>query len=128
MAMNSNQKSLLTDDSMISLDCDDKLIELTYDEISDLLNEFDPEFDNFKSIVMNILHSPFDEQYITDLVDKWYNSRVHHNQDTVQSFSQYYSHELNNKWFFSIIKHLDTDRRKYWLDKIKKKRKIEILK
>ncbi len=95
------------------------LIQMTADELPELMNEFEPTFENFEKIMVNMFHSPMDKEYITYMVKWWYyQNNDHHNLNTIDLYSeQYYEKVDSNKWFFSILKHLDYDTRKKYLEK-----------
>lgn len=46
---------------LCDLSYNDNLIMMEADDIIELLNEFPPEYDNFKNIATNFLHSPYDQ-------------------------------------------------------------------
>ena len=89
----------------------DDLIKMSSNELLLLMNEFEPIFENFEKVMINLFHSPFEKKFITNLVKEWYfQNDDHHNLNTVDVYSdQYYTKEDSNKWFFSIMKHLEHD-------------------
>ena len=97
----------------------ENLIILSPEELLHLLNHFDPVFDNFEKVVINLFHSPYEKEVITDLVKEWYfQDDDHHNMNTIDQYSdQYYEKVVSNKWFFSILKHLDYEIRKEFYEK-----------
>ena len=111
--VNQNRTGFTIEDLYVNTD----LILLDEDELLNLFNEFDYEFDNLKEVIMNALHSPYDKDFIVGVVNKWYNQRIHHNEGTVESFSKYYENVNSNKWFFSILKHLSKEKRRWYKDK-----------
>ena len=90
---------------------EDTLIEMTAAELLDIMNQFDNSFDVLNSEFINILHSPFDKEFLRDCLKQWYNSREHANGDDCidEYIDKYYKHESSNKWFYSLIKHLPSE-------------------
>ena len=102
----------------MNLDASENLIKLTDEEMSELLSNFEPTYDNFKNIVSNLMHSPFGRDDALKWIESWYFSGDHQNKDTIKDYCENY-HEIitNNKWFWSIVKHLKTDERNKWRTK-----------
>ena len=114
----SNSSDFVLANEFSNLDAHNDLIEMPDEELLELLNEFAPEYDNFKSITINLLHSPYEEEHAKSLLEKWYNQRVHTNISPIDAYSNTcYEKLMSNRWFFSIINHLPEDRKKYWLSK-----------
>ena len=68
-----------------------KLISMTDDEILELLGNFEPEYDNFTKIVSNLIHSPYSQEHELKLIEKWYFTRKHHNDQTIELYvNKYY--------------------------------------
>ena len=103
---------------LLNLDASENLIKLTDEEMSELLSNFEPTYDNFNNIVTNLVHSPFGRDDVLKWIESWYFSGDHQNKDTIKVYCEKY-HEIitNNKWFWSIAKHLKTDERKKWRTK-----------
>ena len=103
---------------LLNLDASENLIKLTDEEMSEFLNNFEPTYDNFKNIVSNLMHSPFGRDDVLKWIESWYFSGDHQNTETIKDFCENY-HEIitNNKWFWSIVKHLKTDERNKWRTK-----------
>ena len=95
------------------------LINMTPEELHELMIEFEPTFPNFEKIMVNLFHSPFDQEYMTFMVKNWYFARNdHHNLTTIDDYSEkYYEKVDSNKWFFSILNHLDATKKRYYLEK-----------
>ena len=113
-----------------SIDCTYKRIELTDDEFDELRSNFHCEFDYLKAIGCNLLHSSFDKERIREILSKWYNQREHTNEFTLDAFvDRYYTFEDTNKWFYSIVNHIeDISIRDEWLNKFKNWSVDEIIK
>ena len=103
---------------LLNLDASENLIKLTDEEMSELLSNFEPTYDNFNNIVTNLVHSPFGRDDVLKWIESWYFSGDHQNKDTIKVYCEKY-HEIitNNKWFWSIVKHLKTDERNKWRTK-----------
>lgn len=103
---------------LLNLDASENLIKLSDEEMSEFLNNFEPTYDNFINIVSNLMHSPFGRDDVLKWIESWYFSGDHQNKDTIKVYCEKY-HEIitNNKWFWSIAKHLKTDERKKWRTK-----------
>lgn len=96
------------------------LISLSDEELFSLLKLFPPEHDNLSNIVINVFHSPLNIESTIPIVESWYNQRIHTNPCPVRSYAKYADHVESNKWFYSIIKHIeDPITKQYWLDKVK---------
>ena len=99
------------------LNVEDELIMLSDNELLELLNNFESTYENFTSVVCNILSSPYTSEKLTDLIEKWYFRIRHENVNTIQTYiNTYYNQTFSNKWFFSIIKHLNPDEKQKWLN------------
>lgn len=95
--------------AVCDLSYNENLIKPSFDEISELLQEFDPTYDVFNSIAINLFHSPF---------ESWYFTGNHQNPQTIQVYAnKYYEYIESNKWFYSIVKHLPNEKRQKYLDK-----------
>ena len=100
------------------LNCENKLIKLSDEEILSLFSHFEPTFSNFQSVIVNFLHSPYDKEDVQRLVSEWYFKAEHQNTETIAVFcDKYYEKAENNKWFFSIVNHLDDESKKEWRKK-----------
>ena len=107
------------DERATTLDINDKgLIKLDDDEMMELLSYFEPTHDNLSGPVANIYHSPYKKSEVLKYINDWYFSVDHHNIDTVDAYvNKYYEKVNNNKWFYSIIKHLPDSERTMWRNK-----------
>ncbi len=100
------------------LEADDALIKLNGEEMNELLNEFEPTYENFTSIVSNLMHSPYEIDEVKEMIENWYFSVEHQNKDTIEIFcDKYYEKVNNNKWFYSLMKHLTPEAKEKWLEK-----------
>lgn len=100
------------------LEADDALIKLNGEEMNELLNEFEPTYENFTSIVSNLMHSPYEIDEVKEMIENWYFSVEHQNKDTIEIFcDKYYEKVNNNKWFYSLMKHLTPESKEKWLEK-----------
>lgn len=108
-------KELLHNDVEINektndLGCVDKLIILNEEELLELINEFPPRYEYFEFIAGNLLHSPYELEFIENILEKFYNRREHSN-GFPDKFIQYYEKVESNQYLFSIINHLDKEKR-----------------
>ena len=100
------------------LNANDKLIMLSSDEMDELLNEFEPTYEVFTSIVSNLMHSPYGIDEVKEMVERWYFRAEHQNQNTIEIYcDKYYEQVMNNKWFYSLMKHLEPEARNKWIGK-----------
>lgn len=115
----SNDESCFTND----IESHERLIQLNDDEFDDLMNNFDSEFDNLKTIGSMLLHSPFEKEFVRDVLTRWYFKKKHQNESSVDVFvDKYYEQENSNRWFYSIVKCIEDesvknewkDRFRYW--------------
>lgn len=104
------------------IEVNNELIKLTDVEIIELFNNFEPTYENFTSIISNFIHSPYELVDVKRLIEKWYFKGEHQNQNTIELFvDKYYEKIDNNKWLFSIIKHLPSNRRTEYLENLSSK-------
>ena len=68
------------------LNVNDELIILSSDEMNELLNEFEPTYEVFTSVVSNLMHSPYEIEDVREWIERWYFSGEHHNQDTIELY------------------------------------------
>ena len=102
-----------------SLEYSEKPIILNEEKLMELLNEFPSEFNYFESVMSNLLHSPYDKEFVESVLLTWYNKREHHNGFPQAYIDNYYERTESNKWFYSIINHLPKDRKIEWLDEVR---------
>ena len=110
-----NKKSIKLDD----IEIDENVIVFDGDEMDELLSHFEPEFNIFSQTLAPIIHGPYDKEILIEHFTKWYAQREHHNGvECIGTFiNSYYEFNNTNKWFFSVIKHLDVDTRDYYISK-----------
>ena len=99
------------------IEYNEELVVLSDDELLRLLNNFDSTFTNLSSICSNLIHSHFDKEYLRSILSQWYFRIEHTNTSSLDNFlDKYYEQtEPSNKWFRSIIKHIENeDVRKAW--------------
>ena len=104
-----------------TLECCEKLIKLNEDDFDKLLANFTSDFDNLKTIGALLLHSPFDKDFVHDILEKWYFKMQHQNEWSVDVFvSKYYQKEFSNRWFYSIVNRIDDETiRDEWKNRFK---------
>lgn len=100
-------------DNLDNLEVNNKLIILTEEEIKELLSNFEPTYENFTSIVSNLINSPYEKDVVQQYIEDWYFEGDHQNQNTIELYcNKYYEKIETNKWFFSIIKHINNEDKK----------------
>ncbi|KAA6366056.1 MAG: hypothetical protein EZS28_038417 [Streblomastix strix] len=101
-----HNKNIKIDD----VDFDDNLIVFKKEQMMGLLNKFETTFENLEKITAPIRYSPHTEEFVKECYTEWYNQRTHnHNVDeTINKIMKYFKQDFTNKWFYSIIKHLDS--------------------
>ena len=99
-------------EGMNDLNCNDKLIILSKEELLELLSNFPPEHDMLATKVNCLFQSPYEKEFIQDVIDEWYFQRDHTNQNTSDSYiNSYYEKTDSNKWFYTLIKHLPEEKK-----------------
>lgn len=113
----SNDESCFTND----IESHERLIQLNDDEFDELMNNFDSEFDNLKTIGSMLLHSPFEKEFVRDVLTRWYFKKKHQNESSVDVFvDKYYEQENSNRWFYSIVKSIEDESVKNeWKDRFR---------
>lgn len=94
------------------------LIKPDRDVLLRLFNEFEPTHTQFEKVIVNALKSPFDKDYIVEVIKDWYFAAEHCNGNTIDAYSNYYEYTESNKWFFSILKHLPETKRKKYIEEL----------
>ena len=104
------------------LELDDELILFTEEEMTEFLDHFDPEFDNLFKTLAPLRYSPYSKEFLREILIRWYGRRKHTNGtvNVVDQILKYHAKENNNRWFFSIVKHLPEEVRKQYLTKYTK--------
>ena len=98
-----------------SLEVSEGLIRLTDEEMSKLLSHFEPTYESFTNVVSNLMHSPFEADEVLNWIETWYFKGEHQNKNTIQQYcDKYYERIENNKWYWSIVKHLDLNEQREW--------------
>ena len=103
-----------------SIEFEDELIIFDRDEMLEFLSYFDSEFDNLMKTLAPLRYSPYDKEFLRDVLIEWYGRREHTNGVEIvvdQILGSYQKKEDNNKWFFSIIKHLPQDVKEQYLNR-----------
>ena len=109
-------QKVLFEDLCSNLDTTHELIMMTDDELLELFGNFAPEYDNFTKIISNFLHSPYPQERVLKVVEQWYFTRPHHNEQTIENYvNKHYERVESNRWFFSIIHNLDDINRNAWI-------------
>ena len=100
------------------IDYTDSLIELDDETILSIMCHFEPEHDNLQKTLAPLRHSPLHRERVRNLYITWYGQREHSNgtEKTVDSYMTQYTYEKNNIWFFSLMKQLDEDVRREYID------------
>ena len=100
-------------EGMNDLNCHDNLIMLSKDELLEILKEFPPEHDMLEKKINCLFQSPYDKEFIHDVISEWYFQREHTNITTVESYiNTYYKKTDSNKWFYTLINHLPNEKKK----------------
>ena len=82
---------------------------------------FEPTHTTLNGLMMLFLHSPFDKERVRDILSRWHNKIEHNKERTLDDYvDKYYQKETNNKWFNSLMKHIEDEKiRNYWIDRFK---------
>ena len=72
------------------LNAKSEAIILSDDEIQELLSNFEPTYDTFKSIVSNLLHSPYEKDKVQEMIEQWYFTGEHQNRNTSENYLKSY--------------------------------------
>ena len=92
------------------IEYEDKLIKFTYNDMLTFLRYFDNCFNTLISDLVPLWHSPYDKDFLLEVVQDWYNEVEHSKpEQATDIINRYYEREDTNKWFFSLIKHLPED-------------------
>lgn len=96
------------------------IIILNEEQLFELLCEFPKQWSQGLEIVRPILfNSPYELDFICKVMKRWYYSRLEkHNKPYPSEGSLQYVKDNSNKYFFSLIKHLDENTRNKYLSKI----------
>lgn len=123
--INTNQQQeqeLITKSIGDNYDLVNDVIILNEDQLFELLCEFPKQWTEGLSIVRPILFkSPYDIDLIRRVLERWYYSREKEHQKPYPSEGNLvYEQENTNRYFFSLLNHLDQDTRKKYLAKLPK--------
>jgi len=111
-----NVSSIKNNDDVDGITYDDKLIKLNKDGLVDLLDNFDNCFDTLLNTCASLFHSPYELDFLEDVVDTWYRKVEHSRPDqAIRILRKYYEYEESNRWFFTLINKLPEDIRKKYL-------------
>lgn len=101
---------------------DDDLIIFDKDEMQEFLSYFSPDFDNLLKTLAPLRYSPYSKKFLREELIKWYGQIEHTNgvDNVVEQILNYHKKEFNNKWFFSMIKHLPKEIKEQYLAKYTK--------
>lgn len=91
------------------VDFEDKLIKFDENELQEFLKNYDPDFNVLMSDLAPLYHSPYKKEFLRKNFIEWYSSKNHEHdvEQTVDGIlDRYYTKELNNKWFYSLVKKL----------------------
>lgn len=106
------------DPNVKEIEWEDHLIMFTKEQMLEFLDCFNPEFDNLLTTLAPLRYSPYTYSFLHDVLIEWYGQREHHNGTinvVEQVLGSYYSYTPNNKWFFSILRHLPDKLARIWL-------------
>lgn len=95
------------------------LILFNDEEMDEFLSHFQPEFINLGTTLAPLRYSPYSYDFLKTHLTKWYGQRKHTQgiDNVVEQQMNYYKQENNNKWFFSLIKHLPVQFAKEYREK-----------
>ena len=84
----------------------------------DFLNNFNNCFGSILQTLAPLYHSPYSKEFLIECVSEWYKQKEHDHPERVDEFiNKYYENENSNKWFFSLLKHLNKDKKEEYLNK-----------
>ena len=94
---------------------EDKIIMFDYNQMIEFLRHFDNCFNTVLTTLAPLWHSPYSKEFLIDVVVDWYNEETHDKPEQAEDIiNRYYKHEENNRWFFSLLKHLPEDVREQY--------------
>ena len=99
------------------LDYDEKIIELSIDELVKLLDNFESHNYDLIHTIAPLYNSPLSKEDIVEAVKTWYDKTEHKTPDDIESIvDKYYHYEHSNKWLFVLIKQISNKqiKRKYY--------------
>ena len=93
------------------IEYNDKLIIFDKDEMLEFLDNFDNCFDTILTTLGSLYHSPYSKEFLIECVGEWYETAEHTNPEAPSDLiNRYYEYNDNNKWFFSMLKHLPAEK------------------
>ena len=101
--------------SIHNVEYEDKLIRFGKDEMLTFLDHFDNCFNTVLITLAPLYHSPYSRDFLIECIQEWYDKAEHDKPEQATSIiNRYYNYDESNKWFFSLLKHLDeSDRQSY---------------
>ena len=103
------------------LEFEDELIEFSKEEMIEFLDNFENRFNTVLEDLGALWHSPYSKEFLIESVGEWYLKAEHDKPEQYKDIiNRYYEKEDSNRWFFSLIKKLDEDKRKEYLNKYTK--------
>ena len=94
------------------IEFEDKLIKMSEEELLEFLSYFDSSFNVLLNDLAPLYHSPFNKEFLTSILIKWYSKTEHQHDVEVSVLSildRYYVKEKTNKWFYSLVRKLPED-------------------
>ena len=93
------------------IEYNDKLILFEKDEMIEFLDNFDNCCNTILTTLAPLYHSAYSKDYLIDTISEWYEQVEHNHPENVENFiNRYYEYEDNNKWFYSLLKHLPKEK------------------
>jgi len=103
------------------LDFEDELIEFSKEEMIEFLDNFENCFNTILIDLGALWHSPYSKSFLIECVGEWYLKAEHDKPEQYKDIiDRYYEKDNSNKWFFSLIKKLDDEKKKEYLNKYTK--------
>ena len=107
-AKQNNEKQM----KIIDTEFTDKLIIMNKGELLELLDNFESHYNNIMTEVNALFNSPYEKDFLIDVLTEWYNKTTHNTPDNIANIvNLYYKKEESNKWFFTITRRLDPEKR-----------------
>lgn len=84
---------------------------LTEEQLTRLLNLFEPDFDkSFANVLSPLANSPYPLYLLLRVVNNWYNQRPRANpKNAINYIKTYYKYNPSDKWFFTILDNYYSD-------------------
>ena len=91
----------------------DNLIIFERDEMLEMLDNFDKNFNGVMCDIAWLYESPYDKEFLISVVSEWYQTVEHNNPDAPeQLINRFYKYEPSNKWFFTMLNKLEDEQTK----------------